>query len=142
MQIVQIVQKSDGQKSSKEERMRGQTAEGLQEQRVKVDKSRFFKKWPLSDWTFTWSCEKILVKENKLLNSCFYNELQDNGARLVEELRKIKIYPHPIPSHHVCQMPEQGDGETDCLPSSIKVCLRNKCSSTKTEFISLFNNLT
>ena len=97
--VVQTVQKSDDQKSSKEERVRGQTAEGLQEQRVKVDKSRFFfKKWPLSDWTFTWSCEKILVKENKLLNSCFYNELQDNGARLVEELRKIKIYPHPIMS--------------------------------------------
>ena len=44
MQIVQIVQKSDGQKSSKEERVRGKTTEGLQEQRVKVDKSRFFKK--------------------------------------------------------------------------------------------------
>ena len=109
---------------------------------LRLIKVAFFKKWPLSDWTFTWSCEKILVKENKLLNSCFYNELQNNGARLVEELRKIKIYPHPIPSHHVCQVPEQGDGETDCLPSSIKVCLRNKCSSTKKEFISLFNNLT
>lgn len=44
MQIVQIVQKSDGQKSSKEERMRGQTAEGLQEQRVKVDKKSLFLK--------------------------------------------------------------------------------------------------
>ena len=65
---------------------------------LRLIKVAFFKKWPLSDWTFTWSCEKILVKENKLLNSCFYNELQDNGARLVEELRKIKIYPHPIRS--------------------------------------------
>ena len=51
VQIVQIVQKSDGQKSSKEERVRGQTAEGLQEQRVKVDKKSlfFFKKV-----TFEW----------------------------------------------------------------------------------------
>ena len=64
---------------------------------------------------------------------------------LLKSCAKSKFTPipsHPIPSHHVCQVPEQGDGETDCLPSSIKVCLRNKCSSTKTEFISLFNNLT
>jgi len=44
VQIVQIVQKSDDQKSSKEERVRGQTAEGLQEQRVKVDKKSLFLK--------------------------------------------------------------------------------------------------
>ena len=42
--VVQIVQKSDDQKSSNEERVRGKTTEGLQEQRVKVDKSRFFLK--------------------------------------------------------------------------------------------------
>jgi len=42
--VVQIVQKSDDQKSSKEERVRGQTAEGLQEQRVKVDKKSLFLK--------------------------------------------------------------------------------------------------
>ena len=43
------VKKSDDQKSSKEERMRGKTTEGLQEQRVKVDKSHFFLKV-----TFAW----------------------------------------------------------------------------------------
>jgi len=47
--VVQIVQKSDGQKSSKEERVRGQTAENLQEQRVKVDKSCFFIKKVISE---------------------------------------------------------------------------------------------
>ena len=47
--VVQIVQKSDDQKSSKEERVRGKTTEGLQEQRVKVDKSHFFQKV-----TFAW----------------------------------------------------------------------------------------
>ena len=42
--VVQIVQKSDDQKSSKEERVRGKTTEGLQEQRVKVDKKSLFLK--------------------------------------------------------------------------------------------------
>ena len=37
-------------KSSKEERVRGQTAENLQEQRVKVDKSCFFIKKVISEW--------------------------------------------------------------------------------------------
>ena len=47
--VVQTVEKSDDQKSSKEERVRGKTTKGLQEQRVKVDKSRFFLKV-----TFEW----------------------------------------------------------------------------------------
>ena len=38
------VKKRDDQKSSKEERVRGKTTKGLQEQRVKVDKSHFFLK--------------------------------------------------------------------------------------------------
>ena len=40
--VLQNVEKSDDQKSSKEERVRGKTTKGLQEQRVKVDKSHFF----------------------------------------------------------------------------------------------------
>ena len=47
--LCKRVQKSDDQKSSKEERVRGKTTKGLQEQRVKVDKSRFFLKV-----TFEW----------------------------------------------------------------------------------------
>ena len=48
--LCKRVQKSDDQKSSNEERVRGKTIKGLQEQRVKVDKSCFFIKKVISEW--------------------------------------------------------------------------------------------
>ena len=77
--VVQIVQKSDDQKSSKEERVREENG---------VDRL-FFGRLP-SDWNFTSSCENILVKLYLFL-MFFVSRVRKIIAKLVEKLCKIKI---------------------------------------------------